>query len=115
MGLCTETWTNENSAIDIAGFDCLTLHRARRAGAKKDSGGIVVYFRSELSSHVELIETPEDCIVWVRVKKNFLRSDTDSLLCTCYVLPSNSCRINISCDVFQHIAYETRFERFCGK
>ena len=50
MVLCTETWTNENSAIDIAGFDCLTLHRARRAGAKKDSGGIVVYFRSELSS-----------------------------------------------------------------
>ena len=23
MVLCTEAWTNENSAIDIAGFECL--------------------------------------------------------------------------------------------
>ena len=63
MVLCTETWTNETSTMDIAGFDCLTLHRARRAGAKTDSGGIVVYFRSKLSSYVELIKTTEDCIV----------------------------------------------------
>ena len=27
MVLCTEAWTNENSAIDIAGFDCLSSHR----------------------------------------------------------------------------------------
>ena len=102
--LCTETWKNENSVIDIAGFDCLTLQRTRRAGAKKNYGGIVVYFCSELSSYVELTKTTGDCIVWVRVRKYFLHSDTYLLLCTCCVLPSNSCRINISCDVFQQLA-----------
>ena len=57
----TETWTNKNSTMDIKGYEYKAIHRTRRQGAKRDSGGIAVYYRSDLATGVHLVRSTEDC------------------------------------------------------
>ena len=43
-------------------------------------------------------------MIWLKVAKDILHCDKDLLICTCYVLSSNSCRSNITtCDVFRQL------------
>ena len=49
----TETWTCDTSDIDIVGYSHFALHRPKRkAGAKRNSGGIIVYIKDELSTGI---------------------------------------------------------------
>ena len=54
---------------------------------------------------VALCKTNDDCMIWLKVAKEILRYDKDLLICTCYALASNSCRSNITCDVFQQLTH----------
>ncbi len=101
--LFTETWTQEESDIEVKGFKYVAIHREKRGRAKRASGGIVVYFRSELANFVSLERSTEDCVLWVKIDKDAFNSETDLLLCTCYVLPAGSRRQHISCNVFDQV------------
>ena len=99
--LMTETWINKNSTIDIKNMIIKLFHMTRRQGAKRDSGGIAVYYRSDLATGVQLVRSTEDCVLWLKISKEILHSDKDLLICTCYILPTNSGRRNITCDVLE--------------
>ena len=109
--LCTETWTNNGTDIDINGYKNISLHRARRPRSKRDSGGIIIYYRQYLEPYIRLCKKVEDCILWFRISHELLRCDKDILICTAYVIPSSSCRTNLSCDVFQQLTSHYYFTR----
>ena len=53
----SETWSNKYSVLEIDGYVVEPKHRKRRKGARRDSGGIVCYFRKEISGGIT-------CLPW---------------------------------------------------
>ena len=86
-----ETWTNRISNVIIPGYEYFPCHRPKRnSRAKRNSGGIIVYFRTEITRGVELVKTGPHEIMWVKLGKNFFGLDYHILVCFCYIIPENS-------------------------
>ena len=62
---------------------------------------LCITVRSDLATGVHLVRSTEDCVLWLKISKEILHSDKDLLICTCYILPTNSGRRNITCDVLE--------------
>jgi hypothetical protein len=57
--ILTESWTDENSKLDIVNFTCYNYFRKfRHKKAKRNCGGIVVYIRNSIKSGVKIIKKP---------------------------------------------------------
>ena len=90
--LFNETWTSEMSNLDVENFEYFALHRTqRKINAKRDSGGIIIYVRSELYNSNMLVKTDCDDIIWLKFEPGII-SDKTLYLCLCYVLPSGTSR-----------------------
>ena len=46
--LLSETWTNQHSDMSLIGYDHAELHRTRPKNARRDSGGVAVYYESHI-------------------------------------------------------------------
>jgi hypothetical protein len=67
--LLTETWTSEISEICVDNFDYIVLNRTEKlATAKRDSGGLMLYFIKSIADGVELYDKECDDIIWVTLK-----------------------------------------------
>ena len=85
-----ETWTNQHSNLTLPGYEYLALHRPKCSKAKRSSGGIVVYYKSELSRYVSLYKQSDDNVLWLKIDKSLSKDDKDIFICVCYITPSNS-------------------------
>lgn len=91
MLLFTETWCSQSSNIDIDGYDKFVCNRPKyNRRSKRDSGGIVVYFKSWLFGKIELIKSDNRGIVWFKLDKKELGFNDDIYFCVCYIPPENS-------------------------
>ena len=87
-----ETWTSESSNLDVENFEHFAFHRTqRKLNAKRDSGGIIIYVKSELYNNNMLVKTDSDDIIWLKFALGVI-SDKPLYLCLCYVLPSGTSR-----------------------
>ena len=85
--MLNETWTSEES--DVAnGFEHIVLNRTeKKAGTKRNSGGLIVYIRSKLFDNNMFLNFENDVIIWLKLKDNII-SDKPTYICLCYVLPA---------------------------
>lgn len=97
--LLTETWTSSDRDWTIPGYSNFEVHRPRRSGAKRDSGGLIVMVKNQLSDFVTLEKTNNQNVIWVKLRKEIINVDEDVLVGLCYVTPESSCRQNIDPDV----------------
>ena len=112
--LLTETWTNEMSDMHIECFDHYALHRKRTRGAKRDSGGLAVYYKTYLDKYIELIKTSDDDILWIKLSKE--GTGEKDILCITYIIPSNSGRQIFTNDVFCKIQNDiSEFDNLYGE
>ena len=87
-----ETWTSEESNLEVENFEYVALHRTqRKISAKRDSGGLVIYIRSTLYDKTTLVKTDSDDIIWLKFEPGVI-SDKMLFLCLCYVLPAGTTR-----------------------
>ena len=64
MLLC-ETWTDENSILDLNGYERHTLNRTmKKKKTRRNSGGLSIYFKSCLSDGITIIKEDSDDIIW---------------------------------------------------
>lgn len=62
--LFTETWLSEMFNADVHGFTSFILNRTEKLkGAKRNSGGLIIYVKSMLKNHVEFVKNVEDCLI----------------------------------------------------
>ena len=89
--LFTETWHSRPNDLHIEGYDYFSCPRPRfNARAKRDSGGVIVYFRNSLRDHIQLVELNSNGAVWFKLLKNRSDVEYDSYFCTCYIPPEES-------------------------
>ena len=67
------------------------MHKPRRkANAKRDSGGVIVYVKHEISIGIKLLKAgPEDAL-WLLLDKEFFNLKENIVFCACYRIPDNS-------------------------
>ena len=91
--LLTETWSSDVFNYDVQNFKFFVVNREFKSkGAKRNSGGIIVYIRDSLCKHVEFIKKTEDCILWLKIDKSLFDAECDILLCLAYNTPQGSSR-----------------------
>ena len=89
--LLTETWTSNISNLNLSGYECINCPRLKcNRKAKRDSGGITIYYKQQLHNHIELIKTNQVGIVWFKISKQFLSVENDVYFCVCYIPPEGS-------------------------
>ena len=90
--LLTETWTNEQTDIQLDGYFEYKLSRKRHKRAKRDSGGLAIFIREKLKKEVVLVKCDSDDIMWIRIDGSLLPTGKALYICLTYVLPKGSSR-----------------------
>ena len=88
--LC-ETWNSKCSYVTIPGYDFLNCPRPKfNQRAKRDSGGIIVYYKSYLKDYLSLESIDHRGIIWFKLRKEFTNTSSDVYFCNCYIPPADS-------------------------
>ena len=113
--ISTETWTNTKCDLSLPDYNYFLIHRPRPTRAKRDSEGIVVYYKNIFSNLLSLHKQSDDNVLWLKLSKDFLNIDNYLYICACYVTPSQSSRVELS-DVFNKLLNDlAEIETKCGK
>ena len=87
----TETWHAKTTNIKLDNFDSFSCPRPKcNRKAKRDSGGVIVYFKKTISSGVVLSKINEKGIIWFKLKASYFSTKNDVYVCACYIPPSDS-------------------------
>ena len=91
--LClTETWREDGKTLPIPNGYKGKVHnrKQKHTKAKRNSGGILVLYKTELHDHIKVINNSDENILWLRLSKDYGGLKRDLLLCTVYMSPENS-------------------------
>ena len=87
--LLTECWNSTDSNLNIKGYDMFTCPRPKwNRRAKRNSGGVVVYYKSIYKNVIEKVSINPKGILWFRIKTE--SSLQDIYVCLCYIPPEDS-------------------------
>ena len=90
----SETWLNEKHSenLSLHGFESIHVFGQKRTGVKKGrlSGGLSVYFKTELKKNISVIETNKSGILWLKLNKTLLSSNNDLYICHVDIPPPGS-------------------------
>ena len=70
----TETWSSELSHMNMDDYKYFAVHRPRSAGAKRDSGGVAIYYENHLDNVIEFIKSSNYDLLWIKINDNILLS-----------------------------------------
>ena len=91
--LLSETWSSDLSDLDVNGFECLFKNRVKKRAGKRQSGGLVCYFKKNIWKGVQ--EVPwndnEDGMVF-KLDSQFFGWEKDKMLVFTYMRPNSSSR-----------------------
>ena len=91
--LClSETW-KEDGKVTPAPFGYKAKYHNRKqkhAKAKRNSGGILILYKTELHDHIKVVNNKDENIIWVKISKTFKGLNRDLLLGTVYISPKTS-------------------------
>lgn len=110
----TESWHNQYSNLDIAGYTTYSCPRPKCSKrAKRDSGGIVIYCKNIYANGLEIVKIDNKGIIWLKMKKAFFNFENDYYFCICYIPPEKSKLYTDMCvmqdfDFFNQIADDAR-------
>ena len=60
IAMLCETWTNQLSDLSLDGYEHVAVHRTKHPRARRDSGGLVLYYKSEMAKHLSILKTTGD-------------------------------------------------------
>ena len=71
--------------------------------AKRDSGGLIVYYKHWLENKIELIKTDRRGKLWIKLKGNNSEDKNDVFICLLYIPPENSTVYkNVNSDLYEY-------------
>ena len=106
----SETWhTKRNiSNLQIKCFKCYSCHRPKgNKRAKRNSGGLIIYYIEWLTGKIELVKTDDRGILWIKLKHRDFNFERDKYFCLAYI-PLEDSRVykNPNSNLFQFDFYQ---------
>ena len=84
-----ETWIDENTLIDVSSMGSFySINKARKRQnlkARRNSGGIICIISKKLKNIVCEVQNKFSDFLWIKIDKNFTRTDYDIYVCGCYI------------------------------
>ena len=111
----SETWTNRLSNVDLSGLQHIhSFRKYQHCRTKRSSGGIVIYIRNEISKGVKVVLNQIDCLIWLKVDKNYFNIEQDLYLGCVYIAPESSPVHHMyDIDIFRQIEHD--IGQFCDR
>ena len=95
-----ESWTSSNSDIEYVKHNFYRKFRHRNT--RRNSGGIVLYYKAGLKDGITIVRNNYDTIIWLKLDKTFFSFPEDVYLCGVSMYGEDSPAFNIvQCDLFQ--------------
>lgn len=104
----SETWNSKTTNVDIDHFHCFSCPRPKcNKKAKRDSGGVIIYYKQKYFGYIKLISINTNGLVWIKLDKTFFGTDNDIYICSCYIPPEDSnVYKNINSQLFEFDFFE---------
>jgi exonuclease III len=101
----SESWTTKNSKLSLNGYSYIDNYRKLiHKNAKRNSGGLVIYYRNNLKVSFKQIGSNGDLYAWCKLDKNVCKSTSDTMICFVYLPPEGSTLYNhVNTNVFDSI------------
>ena len=81
-----ETFTTEDSKLNVKGYVVDHSFRSNSdKNAKRNSGGIVVYVKSEIFKGTEFLHSEHQDLIWINLKKDLFNMTNDLYICVVYI------------------------------
>ena len=98
-----EAWTSKDCDIEFNGYVKHNFYRKfRHRNTRRNSGGIVLYYKTGLKDGITIVRNNYDTIIWVKLDKTFFSLPEDVYLCGVYMWGEESPIFNIvQCHLFQ--------------
>ena len=86
-----ETWTDKDSDVDFSGYTSHNFYRKfQNRRAKRNSGGVVLYYKNHLKPGIELVRNHYDTVIWVRLDHKFFGFENDVFISGVYIWGEDS-------------------------
>lgn len=87
----SESKLHKFDSINIKGYSSFRSDRVKgKPTSRCNSGGIVVLFKNEIIKGITKLTSNNPDIIWIKLSKKFFGLQNDWLVCTTYIVPSNS-------------------------
>ena len=115
--LLSETWTNIYSDLSVRGYECVVKHRDRKRKAKRDSGGLVCFFRESIFKGVTREPWDFEDGMCFKLNKNYFGWEDDLFILFVYMKPKQSTRqdIDSDSDCFEALTEQVAFLKGRGQ
>lgn len=92
INILLETWTGINKKVSLPDYASISKSRKKRKKCKRNSGGIIVFYKKTLSKGLTYLEkgTKSENRLWLKLDRNFFDFDKDLYVCSVYIPPINS-------------------------
>ena len=69
--ILTETWTNTKWDLSLPDYNYFSIYRSTPTRAKRDSKGIVIYYKNIFLNLLSLHKQSDDNVLWLKLSKDF--------------------------------------------
>lgn len=85
-----ETWSSETSEVDLPNYQHFSSLRKKQRKARRNSGGIIFYFKNELAKFIKRESSTSEDILWIRISKELFGLSRDIFIGNVYISPMYS-------------------------
>ena len=112
-----ESWAKSSSDINLSGYLTFNFFRKfQNRKARRNSGGIVVFIKEELTNGIEIVRNHYDSIIWLKLDHTFFNISEDFYICATYIWPNESPAYNtFNIDLFEILENDITYFSEFGK
>ena len=70
-----ETWLENQEAINVSGFEHFRSERVKNKRARRNSGGILIFYRESILKGIEKQSSADKHFIWVKLDSKFFKLD----------------------------------------
>ena len=85
-----ETYLEEQDSIHFSDYECFRSERKKKEMANRNSGGVLLLFKKVILPGLEKQQSANKHFIWVKMKKDFFKLETDIFICCAYIPPRDS-------------------------
>ena len=98
-----ESWLDPGEVVPkIDGYTSIRSDRKKNSKAKRTSGGLIIYYKNNISSGIEKIASKLNDSIWLKLDRLYFGLDKDLYICVLYIPPVSSTYFNPAISELDH-------------
>ena len=90
-----ESRTSKDCQIDLNGYISNKFFRKLKQNAKRNNGGLVLYYKESLQNGISIVKNIHETMVWIKLDRSFFHLENEAYVCGVYVWGEHSPAYNV--------------------